>query len=121
MQKRAAELSAMLTDKLRKLAEESAVFLEQTAGATGSHTGSFIYMRMPLATPVAANATTTLALAKAGAFLYRDGPACSAAGCIRSAGAVPAISNNGASDRVRSALVELSVAFRAACTAAFTM
>ena len=105
--RRAAELSAMLADKLRKLTEESAVFPEQTAGATGSNTGSFIDMRMPMAAPVAADATTTLALANAGAFLYRDGPACSAAGCNRHAGAVPAISSDGASDRARSALVEL--------------
>ncbi len=121
VQKRAVELSAMLADKLRKLTEESAVFPEQTAGSTGSHTGSFIYMRMPLAAPVVADATTTLVLAKAGAFLYRDGPACSAAGCNRHAGAVPAISSDGATDRVRSAVLELASAFRAVCTAVFTM
>ena len=102
VQKRAAELSSMLADKLRKLTEESAVFPEQTAGATGSHTGSFIDMRMLLAAPVAADAT---------AYLYRDGPACSAAGCNRHDGAVPAISSDGATDRVRSAVVELPGAF----------
>ena len=75
VQKRAAELSAMLADKLRKLTEESAVLPEQTARATRSHTGSFIDTWIPSAAPVAADATTTLALGKVGSFLYRDGPA----------------------------------------------
>ena len=105
--KRAAELSAMLADKLRKLTEESAVLPEQPARATGSHTGSFIDTWIPSAAPVAADATTTLALGNVGAFLDRDGSACSAAGCNRHAGAVPAMSSDGASDRARSALVEL--------------
>ena len=87
VQKHAAELSDMLAAryaeesarayKVDKLTKEHVMFVEQVASLVGSPK-AYIDTQLPSAVPVAADATSTLALPEAGAFLHHDGPACSA-------------------------------------------